>query len=408
MGRYARSAGAEAIERVRELAADLRGLRVLHLNATPYGGGVAEILRSEVPLLRDLGLHADWQLISGDEPFFRVTKAIHNALQGAERRPDRRPSGRPISPTPRATRSFSTGATTWWWPTTPSRWRSPGWAGRRAPRAGSGAATSTPPSRTPGVWAFLRPFLEHYDAAVFTMPDFVPPDLPVGRVQIIPPAIDPESPKNLALPPRLTRELLEWIGVDVDRPLVTQVSRFDPWKDPFGVIAAYRLAGRSVPELQLGAWWARWPSTTRRGSTSTPGSRRRRRVDPGLLLFTNLTGVGNVEVNAFQRQAEVVIQKSLREGFGLVVSEAMWKGTPVVAGRAGGIPSQMAGGVGGFLVETVEECAERMLWLLRHPAEARDLGNRGRELVRRRFLLPRLLADELSLYRSLVSAPAVR
>ena len=183
---------------------------------------------------------------------------------------------------------------------------------------------------------------------------------------------------------------------------MTQVSRFDRWKDPFGVLEAYRLARREVPELQLAmvgsmalddpeAW-----DIYRRLQVEAHG-------DPQMQLFTNLTGVGNIEVNAVQRLADVVVQKSIREGFGLVVSEALWKGTPVVATHAGGIPMQMASGEGGFMVDSTSECAERVVWLLRNPAEARRIGALGRDRVRSRYLLTRLLADDLRLYASVVN-----
>ena len=176
--------------------------------------------------------------------------------------------------------------------------------------------------------------------------------------------------------------------------LVTQVSRFDAWKDPLGVLAAYRLVREEIPELQLalvGSMALDDPEgwEVYRRSQSTPLD------DPLIHLYTNLTGVGNVEVNAFQRLSEVVVQKSIREGFGLVVSEALWKGTPVVAGRAGGIPLQMPDGVGGRMVDSVEECAAAMLELLNDRELAEQLGRSGREHVREHFLLPRLLMEEL-------------
>jgi len=240
-----------------------------------------------------------------------------------------------------------------------------------------------------------------YDAAVFTLDSFVPPDFPLKRVEVIPPAIDPESPKNVELDRHLARRLLQWVGVELDKPLITQISRFDPWKDPLGVIASYRLIQREVPNVQLAlvgsmalddpeAW-----TMYRQIQDAAKG-------DAGIHVFTNLTGVGNVEVNAFQRLSNVVIQKSLREGFGLVVSETLWKGTPVVAGTAGGIALQLQNEVGGFLVDSVEACAERALWLLRHPEEGKIIGARGREKVREHFLLPRLIADELRLYGALL------
>jgi trehalose synthase len=396
---YELSAGAEAVAQLRELAAPLEGARILHVNATPYGGGVAEILRSEIPLLRDLGLLADWKLITGDQIFFSVTKAIHNGLQGAAR--ELTPAEQETylthsvrnaqliedeydlvvvhDPQPLALLKLHGKGTARW------IWR-------------CHIDTSEPNLQ---VWNFLRPYLEGYDATVFTLGSFAPPDIPVERVEIIPPAIDPESPKNFELDARVASRLLRWIGVEVEQPLVTQVSRFDPWKDPLGVIAAYRLVKPEVPRLHL-ALAGSMALDDPEGWEIYRQIQESARNDPQIHLLTNLTGVGNVEVNAFQRLSDVVIQKSIREGFGLVVSETLWKRTPIVAGRAGGIPLQVRGGVGGFLVDSVEECAAKTLWALQHPEEAREYGVKGHELVRERFLLTRLIADELRLYGSLL------
>ncbi|MBI3997535.1 MAG: glycosyltransferase [Armatimonadetes bacterium] len=395
---YNTSAGVEVVEALRAQAEDLRGARVLHINATPYGGGVAEILRSQIPLLRDLGIQADWKLITGDEAFFRVTKTIHNGLQGASRELATTEQETYLTystrnaqlleepydvivvhdPQPLALLHFrGKNAARWIWR--------------------CHIDTSEP---NPQVWGFLRPYLSDYDAAVFTLQDFVPPDCQVHRIEMIPPAIDPESPKNIEIAPEFARRLLRWIGVDVDRPLVTQVSRFDPWKDPLGVIESYRRVKQAIPKLQL-ALVGSMALDDPEGWDIYHQILEASRTDREIHIFTNLTGVGNIEVNAVQRLSQVVIQKSIREGFGLVISEALWKGTPVVAGRAGGIPMQMREG-GGFLVASVEEAADRILWLLEHPEEARELGKRGRELVRRQFLLTRLIADELRLYASLL------
>jgi trehalose synthase len=401
IGAYAGVAPDDILSEVERIANDLRGVRVLHLNATPYGGGVSELLRSIVPLLDDLGVAADWRIISGDDTFFDATKALHNGLQGA-----------PAGLTEAQRTAFLT------------------WTGENARQMASEydvvVVHDPQPAGIPAVrgrgrarwiwrchidtsganqeaWALLRPLLADYDAAVFTMPEFVPADLPVERVEIIPPAIDPLSPKNLTLPEGLARAVLGWIGIELDRPLVTQVSRFDPWKDPLGVIAAYRLVRERHPQLQL-ALVGSMALDDPQGWSVYEQIHAAIRGDPLIHVFTNLSGVGNVEVNAFQRLSDVVIQKSIREGFGLVVSEAMWKGTPVVAGRAGGIPLQMADGVGGILVGSVEEAAAAIVQLLDEPALAEDLGRRGHERVRERFLLPRLLLDELRLLRSLVQA----
>jgi trehalose synthase len=238
------------------------------------------------------------------------------------------------------------------------------------------------------------------------MREFLPPDLPIAHVEIVPPAIDPLSPKNLDIGEQTALQVLSWIGVDLDRPLVTQVSRFDPWKDPLGVIAAYRLAREEVPGLQL-ALAGSMALDDPEGWEIHREIQRASLGEPLIHVFTNLTGVGNIEVNAFQRLSQVVVQKSIREGFGLVVSEALWKGTPVVAGRAGGIPLQLADGVGGVLVESIEECAQAIAALLGDPDLAGELGRNGRERVREHFLLPRLILDELTLIRDLVTGSPV-
>src|SRR3954452_5761346 len=375
----------DLLDAVADAARALRGARVLHLNATPYGGGVSELLRSVVPLLADLGLKADWRIISGDEPFFQVTKAIHNGLQGADVH---------LSDADKA-RYLAT-----------SRDNAAGWDGQYdfifihdpQPAAlleftGKGRARwiwrshIDTANANPAIWAFLRPFLAEYDASIFTMAEFVPADLPTPLAEIIPPAIDPRNPKNLGLPEMTARQVLEWIGVRTELPLVTQVSRFDPWKDPLGGIEACRLARREVHDLQL-ALVGSMASDDPEGWDMYRAIRSAIARDKRTHVFTNLIGVGNIEVNAFQALSNVVIQKSLREGFGLVVAEALWKGTPVVAGRTGGIPLQMADGTGGILVDTVEECARAMTALLGDPARAGALGRSGRERVRRNFLIP--------------------
>jgi trehalose synthase len=397
---YEEHAGARALAELKELAVGLRGVKVLHINATSYGGGVAEILRSEIPLLRNLGIEADWHTITGSKSFFEVTKAIHNGLQGAARELTGEEKETYLThstrnavlleddydvvfihdPQPLAMLRFrGKGGAKWIW-----------------------RCHIDTTQRNEQVWAFLACYLSEYDAAVFTLDSFVPGDIQVPRVEIIPPAIDPESPKNIEISEDLARNVLSWIGIETSKPLVTQVSRFDPWKDPLGVIAAYRIVKHSVPDLQL-ALVGSMALDDPEGWEIYHMINDEAKTDPDVHVFTNLTGVGNIEVNAFQRISRLAVQKSLREGFGLVVSETLWKGTPVVAGRAGGIPLQMQDGVGGFLVDSVEECAEKILWLLGHPEEGMAMATEGRSHVRERFLLTRLIADELRLMSSILS-----
>jgi trehalose synthase len=382
-------------------AGRLRGARVLHLNATPYGGGVSELLRSVVPLLNDLGLVADWQVMRGDRRFFEVTKAVHNGLQGAavELTAAQQATYREV--TAENAREFAESYDFIFV-------HDPQPAGLLS-ALGKGRArwiwrchidTSEP---NPQTWGFLRPFLRDYDAAIFTMQQFAPPDMPVGKIVIIPPAIDPASPKNLTLPPDTARRVIEWLGVRTDRPLVTQISRFDLWKDPLGVIRAFRRVQDTVPEAALvlaGSLALDDPE----GWEVYRAIRKEAGEDPRIHVFTNLLGVGNIEVNAFQRLSDVVVQKSIREGFGLVVSETLWKGTPVVAGRAGGIPLQMADDVGGILVDGVEQCATAIGELLADRPRARALGEAGRQRVREHFLIPRLVLNQLELMQELAGA----
>jgi trehalose synthase len=381
----------EALDREAER---LRGARILQLNATPYGGGVSELLRSGVPLLRDLGLDVEWHVITGDESFFSVTKAIHNGLQGDPHSLTDADKAAYLATSARNAELLGGG-----WDFVVVHDPQPA---AMLPLHGKSGAKwvwrchieTTAPN--PETWDFLRGFLRDYDAAVFTLREFVPPDLPIERVATIPPAIDPLSPKNLPLARITAKQVLDWIGVTLDTPLVTQVSRFDPWKDPLGVIDAYRLAREEIPGLQL-ALVGSMALDDPEGWDMYREIQEKAGGDQRIKLFTNLTGVGNIEVNAFQRLSSVVLQKSIREGFGLVVSEALSKGTPVVAGRAGGIPLQMADGVGGILVDSVGEAADAIVDLVSNYERARELGESGRKRVHEHFLLPRLLLNELML-----------
>jgi trehalose synthase len=393
--------GDERTDEILSLARQLRGARVLHVNATAFGGGVAEILGTLVPLMNDLGLHAEWQVIKGADEFFNVTKAMHNSLQGMYY--DWTPGARDIwlnynrlnadlfedaydyvvihDPQPAAVLSllderqgFHRGK--WLW---------------RCHIDLTDAQAE--------VWDMLRPHVEKYDGAIFTLPDYVKP-LEHPTVFCVPPAIDPLSPKNAPLPQDTADAILERYGVDPTRPMIAQISRFDPWKDPLGVIDVYRMAKLDCPELQL-VMVASMASDDPEGWAWYERTVRRAGEDFDIHILSNLNGVGNIEVNAFQRSARVVIQKSTREGFGLVVSEALWKGRPVVAGNVGGIPLQIVNGKTGFLVNNAEECAEKVSWLLHNPVESDRMGAEGVEFVRDNFLTTRYLRDYLNIFLQL-------
>ena len=233
-----------------------------------------------------------------------------------------------------------------------------------------------------------------------TCQQYVPAGLDGGDrgVDICPPAIDPLSPKNMALSPEDAAFVCDQFGIDVDRPLMCQVSRFDPWKDPMGVIDAYREVTEEMPEVQL-ALVGSMATDDPEGWEFFNSTMAYADGDPDIHILNNLNNVGAIEVNAFQSQADVVIQKSTREGFGLTVSEALWKARPFIGGDVGGIPLQVQDGETGYLVSSPEECAERALRILREPDHGKQLGRAGKEHVRKHFLTPRLLRDWLRIFR---------
>jgi trehalose synthase len=232
------------------------------------------------------------------------------------------------------------------------------------------------------------------------MEDYVPEGMG-GKVNIVPPAIDPLAPKNMALSPEDAAYVCSQFGIDVDRPMMAQISRFDPWKDPLGVIDAYRLVKEKLPTVQL-ALVGSMASDDPEGWDYFNSTVAHADGDPDIHILNNFNNVGAIEVNAFQAQADVVIQKSTREGFGLTVTEAIWKGRPFIGGNVGGIPLQVENGISGYLVDTVESCAERTLDILRDPALGKALGRRGKEHVRTHFLTPRYLRDYLKIFGDLL------
>ena len=394
--------GQDEADEIRALASALKGARVLHVNATAFGGGVAEILSALVPLMRDVGLDAQWQVIRGEDEFFNVTKAFHNGMQGAEvpLTADMREIYNRYNrenaeafegeydfiiihdPQPAAMLHFHgrTGGNQWIWR--------------------CHIDTSTP---YPEVWGFLQPYLELYDAGVFTMEQYVYGDLHFPTLAIIHPTIDPLSSKNRPQTLEQSREIIRRFGMDTQRPMLVQVSRFDPWKDPLGVIDAYRIVKAQIPELQL-ALVGSMASDDPEGWEYYERTIRHAGEDYDIHILHNLHGVGNVEVNAFQNAGDVVIQKSIREGFGLVVTEALWKGKPVIGGNAGGIPLQVIDGETGYLVDSPETCADRAHHLLHHPEEVEAMGARAREHVRDNFLITHQLKDYLELFTRLSTA----
>jgi trehalose synthase len=396
---YATIATRGLMDEIRRLAEPLEGKRVVHLSATAFGGGVAEINYTLIPLMQDAGLEVEWRIIRGQEEFFNVTKTIHNALQGA-------PEGLSAEDKAIFLRYQELNAAEFENDADFVIVHDPQPIGMIGCCPGSRAQwiwrchidLSTP---NPDVLDFMVPSLRKYDAAIFHRRQYVPQEVSgLPQSFIWPPAIDPLAPKNMALSAEDAAYIVDQFGIDVERPLLTQVSRFDPWKDPLGVIDAYRQVKAEAPDVQL-ALVGSMAHDDPEGWDFYHRTVGYADGDPDIYILSNLNNVGSVEVNAFQVHSAAVLQKSIREGFGLTVSEALWKARPTVAGRVGGIVDQIVDHETGWLVDSPSACAEACLEILDDPLGARRLALRGKEVVRRNFLTPRLLRDWLVLFNRL-------
>jgi trehalose synthase len=396
---YAAVTSPDVIEHIQQLAAPLKGKRVVHVNSTRVGGGVAEILAKLVPLTRELEIDAAWEVIEGDREFFECSKTMHNGLQGdpvflgdaavkvyqetnasnADRLRDTLEQADFVfihDPQPAALLQHCPKRRGKW------IWRC--------------HIDASHPARH--VWRYLREIVSAYDASVFSLAAFA------KQLQhpqyVIPPSIDPLSDKNVELPAQEIEDVRQRFGLDAERPLLVQISRFDRFKDPIGVIRAYRLVRRSLPAVQL--------VLAGGGATDDPEGdivleevRRAAESDSDVHVLL-LPADANRTVNALQRAADIVLQKSIREGFGLTVAEALWKGKPVIGGNVGGIRLQVINHHTGFLVDTAEGAALRARYLLHNPKEYERMGRTARALVRDNFLITRHLREYLTLMVALL------
>ena len=385
---YQEVVGPGVIEELRVLADRVRDRRMQHINSTSVGGGVAEILTRMMPLLRELGVNATWDVIKGDQAFFNVTKAFHNALHGKaeEITADMYQIFRSTTEMNLAEINLS-GDVIFIHDPQPAgliqrKKETPrGWVWR------CHIDVSTP---QPAVWNFLRPYIEQYDAAIFSMPDFAQ-QLPQPQFRIAP-SIDPLSDKNRPLDGKAVESVFEKYHVDPDRPVLTQISRFDRLKDPLGVIAAYRMVRRRHKcQLVLAGGGA--PDDPE-GEQVLHEVQEAAADDPDIHVLL-LPPFSDLEINALVRGSTVVMQKSIREGCGLTVSEALWKKKPVIGSAVGGIKLQVIDGVTGFLVHSIEGAANRVTQLLSDRKLCERMGENGFEHVKQNFLVTRQVKDYL-------------
>ena len=398
---YRAIVGEGQIDTLRFLAKDLKGKSIKMVNSTAVGGGVAEMLNRLVPLLSELEVPARWDVITGGNDFFEITKAFHNALQGTlydltkaaqdiflmynEQNRERMQFGEDLvvihDPQPVALiRSRSTTPASWVWR--------------------CHIDLSNP---DPQVWEFLRPFVEQYDAAIFSAQSFAR-QLPISQYLFYP-CIDPLSEKNKELTETEIQQVCDDFGIDRSRPIVTQVSRFDRLKDPVGVVQAFKLAKKYVDcQLVLAGGGA---TDDPEGAAVLQEVKDAAGNDPDIIIL-DLPPWCAFQINAIQRASTIIVQKSLKEGFGLTVTEALWKGKPTIAGAVGGIPNQIIHKLTGVLVHSVEGCAFQIRYLLTHPEFARCVGASGHEHVKENFLMTTNVKRWLLLFRILEQAKAHR
>jgi trehalose synthase len=391
---YAEVTGADVIEHLQQLAKPLRGKRVVHVNATRSGGGVAEILHKLVPLMEELGIETQWEVVAGEGIFYQCTKGMHNALQG-----NRVPLSEPMLRAYQETNAHNA-----------ERMRDsleqadfvfihdpqpapllplcPNRQGKWVWRCHIDVSHPFRP-----VWKYLREIVEPYDASIFSLAAFAQ-ELPHPQY-LIPPSIDPLAEKNIDLDGGEVAGVLSEYNIDRQRPLITQVSRFDRFKDPLGVIHAYRLAKSFLPDIQL-VLAGGGASDDPEGEAVLNEVREAAAEDEDIHVLL-LPADAHRTINALQRGSDIVMQKSVREGFGLTVTEAMWKSRPVIGGDVGGIRLQVVNYHTGFLVNTPEGAAMRLRYLLHQPAHIERMGHKAKEFVRENFLITRHLREYLTL-----------
>jgi trehalose synthase len=391
--------GAPEIDELRARAAQLSGRTVQMVNSTAMGGGVAEILNRLIPLMQELGLRPRWDVITGGEDFFEVTKAFHNALHGGPyaSKKENLEIFLATNEMNRQRLQFDSEFTVIHDPQPAAlieaRTRQQGhWLWR------CHIDLSKPNAE---VWGFLRPFVYRYDGALFSSPEFAR-QLPIPQYLSYP-CIDPLSEKNVDLEPSVIGEVVERFGIDPSRPVITQISRFDRLKDPIGVVRAYQLVRRYMDcQLVLAGGSA---SDDPEGEIVLEEVRREAKDDPDIHLL-NLPPWSATEINALQRASTIIVQKSLREGFGLTVTEALWKKKPVVASAVGGIPAQVIHKHTGLLVHSIEGAAYQIRYLLSNPSLAQKLGEQGHDHVRENFLITTKVKRYLTIFLHSLQHPS--
>lgn len=393
----------ELFGEITKLAKDLRGLRVFQVNATPRGGGVAELLKSLVPLMKGTGIKTEWYTIPPREDFFKITKEIHNALQGKE-------YVIPFWHRVRYLEHIETSASLM------KEMRPDIWVVHDPQPAG--VILYLPHFRPaicrihidltlpdPETWKFFSGIFGMYNKIILSSEMFIKEEIKEKTV-VFPPAIDPLSPKNQPLNFDFSKAILKSYGINPSRPLISQVSRFDPWKGFIELIEAYQIVKKKIPGLQLALVGFFLAKDDPEAMKTYNFVKKKAEKDPNIFLFFDPEMLGSLKVHAFvnaiQVASEVIVQNSTREGFGLSLTEAMWKGKAAVGGPAEGVKLQIQNNKNGFLSSSPKELSKRIIQLIKNPQLAEKLGKAAQETVREKFLMPRLLRDYLKVFKELV------
>jgi trehalose synthase len=391
---------------IKKLSETLQGKKVVHVNTTSQrgGGGVAEILLSLVPLMRDCGLEASWLTMDGPPRFFEITKKIHNSLQGNRNKLSKDEKDFFINHSKKVAKEFDNIHADCWIIHDPQPLLLPEFSENVHPAISRIHIDLSCPNRD--TWNFILPHFENFEKAIFSMREYANGDIDKKKVVIFPPAIDPIAEKNKPMRKETARLILENLGVNPSKPIVAQVSRFDIFKDPVGVVKAFYQAKNEIPNLQLVLLGLTLASDDPESTKVFEKVKRYAKGDPDIYMFHDPREIqydNETIVNAVQSGSDLILQKSLKEGFGLTATEAMWKRQAVVAGNVGGLKLQIRNNYNGFLVNSVEECAYRIVEIIKDRKLKSTLAKRAKENVKKHFLLPRLLRDYLKLINEVVN-----
>lgn len=397
---YQKFISADLNREIKGFTDSLKGKKIVHINSTSRlgGGGVAEILHGLIPLQKSLGIETDWYVIKPTKKFFEITNKIHNSLQGLEDKLSEEEKKFYISQSKKIAGCVENVNADFWVMHDPQPLAIPFYSKKINPVISRIHIDIASP--LPDTWDFIFPFFKPYKKIIVSTHEFINHRLPKEKVNVFPPAIDPLKAKNTTMKKEHARMILENIGINPTKPIISQVSRLDPFKDPIGVIKAFYLAKRDIPNLQLVLMAQNLANDNPCSKKIFEKVKRYMKGDRDIFLFYDpkkISYENDILVNAIQTASDVILQKSIREGFGLTITEAMWKEKAVIAGRVGGIKVQIRDGYNGYMVSSVEHCASKIVELLKDKKRRHLLGTHAKKSVAQNFLLPRLLRDHLEM-----------